>query len=270
MLSRLITTMARLRVTLGYALVLLAVATTLLMLGPHVHDVVIRKMSTNLHNLWHWHLGTLIGSAFVTEDGPIWIWLPGLVCLLALAELLWRSGRLIVTFALGHVGATLLVAVALTAAIRFGWISISVEHASDVGISYGAAAVLGALTAAVPPRWRPAWIGWWLAVGVLVVSIADEFTQGGHFVALLLGMLLSTRFRSTVAWTRIRLALLAVGGSFGYLILVNTVVPLVTAPLAGIAGALTVHWAVRTWRRRKDRMTTESEPEPSREPALCD
>ncbi|HUO40645.1 MAG TPA: rhomboid-like protein, partial [Mycobacterium sp.] len=209
-----VVTAARLRVTFGYALVLVAVAATLLMLGPDVHAVAIRQMSTNLHNLWHGHLGTLIGSAFVTEDGPMWVWLPGLVCLLALAELLWRSARLLVTFALGHVGATVIVALGLTAAIRFGWISISVAHASDVGVSYGAAAVVGALTAAIPQRWRPAWVGWWLATAVLVVFIANDFTEGGHFVALVLGMLLSTRFHTmkaaTVAWTRLRLALLAV------------------------------------------------------------
>lgn len=167
----------------------------------------------SLHNLEHGHLETAVGSAFVAAEGPIWVWLPVLVCLLALAELLWHSGRLIVTFTLGHIGATLIVAVELTAAIQFGWLPVSVAHASDVGISYGAAAVLGALTAAIPPRCRPAWIGWWLAIGLLVVWLGDHFTNTGHFVALTLGMLLSVRFRSVVRWTRVRFALLAVGGA---------------------------------------------------------
>ncbi len=270
MLSRMLFTVARLRVTVGYALVLVAVATTLLALGPRVQDVVIRHMSTNLHNLWHGHVVTLIGSAFVTENGPMWVWLPGLVALLALAELLWRSGRLFVTFALGHVGATLIVAVGLTAAIRFGWLPLSVEHASDVGISYGAAAVLGTLTAAVPAKWRSAWIGWWLAVGLLVVSISEDFTNVGHFVALVLGMLLSTRFRSTVRWTRTRLVLLGIGGSFGYLMLVNIAVTLVGAPLAGTLGALCAHWAVRRYRERQLRRSTAIAPDFVPEPALYD
>ena len=270
MLSRLLCALTRLRVTVGYALMLVAVATTLLALGPRVQEVVIRHMSTNLHNLWHGHLVTLIGSAFVTSEGPMWVWLPGLVALLALAELLWRSGRLIVTFALGHVGATLVVAVGLTAAIRFGWLPVSVAHVSDVGISYGAAAVLGAFTAAVPARWRPAWIGWWVAVGVLVLSITDDFTDAGHFVAMVLGMLLSTRFPTTARWTRIRLALLAVGGSFGYLMFVNTAVTLPTAPLAGVAGALAAHWAVRLYRGRQMRRLIPEAPELIPEPVLCD
>jgi hypothetical protein len=265
MLSRMLCTLTRLRVTLGYAVLLVAVATTLLMLGPRVQDHVIRHMSTNLHNLARGHLGTLIGSAFVTANGPMYIWLPGLVCLLAVAELLWRSSRLAVTFVLGHVVATLVVAAGLAAAIWFGWLPISVAHASDVGISYGAAAVLGALTAAVPARWRPAWIGWWLATGVLAAIVGAEFGGGdftnvGHFVALTLGMLLSMRFRSVVRWTRVRLGLLGVGVAFGYLLFVNTGLSLVSAPIAGALGALAAQWAAsRRQSRRMRRWLTVAE-----------
>src|SRR6201992_349054 len=154
--------LARVRITLGYALALATVRVALVVLGPRVHDRVVRLASTNLHNLAHGHLGTLFGSAFVTDAGPIWFWLPCLVCLLALAELIWRSGRLALVFVTGHVGATLLVAAGLTAAIELGWLPLSISRASDVGVSYGALAVLGALTAAVPRRWRPVWLGWGL------------------------------------------------------------------------------------------------------------
>ena len=50
-----------------------------------------RHASTNLHNLSHGRVGTLLESAFVVDAGPIYVWLPGLVCLLGLAELLWGS-----------------------------------------------------------------------------------------------------------------------------------------------------------------------------------
>lgn len=270
MLSRMLITVTRLRATLVYVVMLVAVAMTLLVLGPHVQDVVIRQMSTNLHNLEDGRLGTLVGSAFVAAEGPIWVSLPGLVCLLALAELLWRSGRLIVTFAVGHIGATLIVAVELTAAIQLGWLPTSVAHASDVGISYGAAGVLGALTAAIAPRWRPAWIGWWLAIGLLAVWLGDDFTNAGHFVALTLGMLLSMRFRSDAHWTPVRFALLAVGGAFGYLMLVNVGVSLVAAPLVGTLGALAAHWAVRCWRGRQLARSVAVAGEMAPEPVLLD
>ena len=154
---------ARLRVTVAYAIVVTCVTMTLLALGPQAQERAISRASTNLHNLSRGHIGTLLDSAFVVDAGPIYEWLPGLVCVLAVAELLWGSWRLIVAFAVGHVGATLLVAVGLTAAVEWNWLDAgSVTRATDVGMSYGAAGVLGALTAAVPRRWRSTWIGWWL------------------------------------------------------------------------------------------------------------
>ena len=110
--------LARIRVTVAYAVILTGVTTALVMLGPRVQGRVISHASTNLHNLSHGHVGTLFVSAFVIDAGPIYVWLPGLMCLLALAELLWRSGRLVAAFAAGHIGATLLVAVGLTAAVE--------------------------------------------------------------------------------------------------------------------------------------------------------
>lgn len=254
MLTQTLSMLFRLRVTVTYAVTLVAVATTLLMLGPRVQDHVIRHMSTNLHNLGHGRVITLVGSAFVTENGPIWIWLPGLVCLLALGELLWRSGRVLITFTLGHIGATLVVAAGLAAAINLGWLPISVAGATDVGISYGAVAVLGTLTAAIPSRWRPAWIGWWVSVGLLVVRAGADFTNVGHFVALLLGILLSLRFGALAHWTRVRVALLVVGGAFGYLVLVNTGLNLAVAPVVGLAGALVAHWFAARLRARRVRL----------------
>lgn len=253
MITQTLSTLLRLRLTVGYAVTLVAVATTLVVLGPRVQDHVIRHMSTNLHNLGHGRLVTLIGSAFVTAEGPMWVWLPGLVCLLALAELLWRSRRVLITFVLGHVGATLIVAAGLATAIEVGWLPISLARATDVGISYGAAAVLGALTAAIPSRWRPAWIGWWLSIGMLMVYIGTDFTNGGHFVALLLGILLSIRFGADARWTRARVVLLVVSISFGYLILVNTGLSLFVVPIVGVAGALAAHWVARWWRTRRAR-----------------
>jgi len=249
--SRMFTGLVRLRVTAGYAAVLVAVAGTLWMLGPQVQKSVIAHMSTNLYNLQRGHLGTLVGSAFVTDGRQIYVWLPGLVCLLALAEWLWRGRRLVMAFALGHVGATLIVAVWLAVAIHVGWLPKSVTLARDVGVSYGAAGVLGALTAAIPPRLRPAWIGWWLSVGLLMVCVGSDFANTGHFVALLLGILLSIRFGTVTRWTRARVVLLVVSVSFGYLVVVNTGLSLVVVPIVGVAGALAAHWVAGRWRARR-------------------
>jgi hypothetical protein len=234
MVSRFLSRLVPVRVTVAYAATLLMVATTLLALGPRAQDRAVGHLSTNLHNLAHGHIGTLLGSAFVTADGSVYLMLPGLVCLLALAELLWCGRRLVQAFVLGHIGATLIVAVGLAAAIRIGWLPISLAGVSDVGLSYGAMAVLGTLTAAIPPRFRPAWIAWWLSVALVMVASGADFTATGHTVALVLGMLLSTRFRSATHWTVVRMVLLTVGSAFGCLMLVGVSFPV--APVAGSVG----------------------------------
>jgi hypothetical protein len=243
--------LARIRVTVAYASVLIGVTTVLVTLGPRIQSRVISHASTNLHNLSHGHVGTLFVSAFVIDAGPIYVWLPGLMCLLALAELLWRSGRLMVAFVVGHVGATLLVAVGLTAAVELGWVSADVSRATDVGMSYGASAVLGGLTAAIPRRWRPAWTGCWLAVAVAVVATGRGFTDAGHAAALVLGMLVSTRFGRPAGWTPMRYLLLVVASAFGYLMLADTGMSLIVPTGLGLVGAVAAEVAVRRGLHRR-------------------
>jgi hypothetical protein len=235
----------RVRVTAVYGSILLYVNVTLLALGPVMQNRVFRQASTNLHNFSHGHLGTLVVSAFVVDASPIALWLPALLCLLGLAELLWRSTRLVVAFGVGHVGATVLVAAGLAAAVGLGWTSGAVTRAIDVGMSYGAVAVLGALTAAIPQRWRPAWIGWWAAVGITVVAVAREFTDVGHVVALVLGMLVATRFGAPRPWTAVRAALLGIAATFAFMVIANSVVEMMLAAPCGVAAVVMVEAVIR-------------------------
>ncbi|OBI38395.1 hypothetical protein A5711_12090 [Mycobacterium sp. E2238] len=236
----------RLRVTAAYAVLLLTVSVTLTAMGARTRASVVSEMSTNLHNLAHGHLAALVGSAFVSDGGDVYLWLPGLVCLLALGELTWRGRGLLITFAVGHIGATLILAVGLVAAVETGWLPFSVARATDVGISYGAVCVLGALTASIPLRWRPAWIGWWLGIG-LVATLDADFTAFGHVLALLLGMGLSFRLPSITRWTPVHAALLTVGAAFGFFVLSgwsSSVAPL--GGLTGVVMALLANRVVRS------------------------
>ena len=245
---------ASLSVTAVYAVLLVVVSLRLTALGPRARDVVVSEMSTNLHNLAHGHLGTLVGSAFVSDGGDVFAWLPGLVCLLALGELIWRSTGLLITFAVGHIGATLIVAVGLAAAVEAGWLPVSVARATDVGISYGAVCVLGALTASIPSRWRSIWVGWWLGTAV-AAALGADFTAVGHILALLLGIGLSFRLPSAARWTPLRVALLVVGAAFGYFVLCGSSV----VPLGGLAGVVVALLASQVLRSRNGDRVHQSE-----------
>src|SRR6202020_657222 len=252
MILQILSRLARVRVTLGYAAVVIWVVAAVVDLGPRARAHVIAQASTNLHNLAHGHLATLLDSAFVTESGPMYFWLPCLVCLLALAELIWRSGRLAIVFVTGHIGATLLVVIGPTPAIEFGWLPLSVSRASDVGVSYGAVAVLGALTAAIPQRWRPAWIGWGLPVGIARAALGAGFADVGNAVALVLGMLVSLRLGGPARGTQVRCALLAVSAIFGFFLLAHGAWSMWGAAAVGALGAVAAELITRspTVRRR--------------------
>lgn len=229
---------ARVRVTLCYTTAVAAVTTVMVDMTPSGQATVIRHMSTNLHNLSHGRIGTLVGSAFVVDAGPVYLWLPGLICLLAAAELAWGSWPVMVAAVLGHVGASLLVAAGLAVAVTFGWMARSVTRDPDVGMSYVAMGVLGMLTGAVPPRWRASWAVWWVIVALVVIAGSPGFTDIGHALALLLGMAASLRFGSAQSWTVPMILLLMVGASFGFLILATDVVSMVCGAAWGTLGAL--------------------------------
>ena len=250
MIGGIFTRLGRVRFTVGYVAVLLAISCAILVLGPHAHDVLVQRASTNLHNLAHGHVGTLLGSALVVDAGPLYFWLPFLTCLLALAELHLRTIRLVVAFLVGHIGATLVVAAALAAAVEFGWLPISIARASDVGMSYGALAVLGAMTAAIPERWRPAWIGWWVSAGLASAIIGADFTDAGHTVAVILGVLVSARFRQPIRWTPVLRLMLVLSSGFGFLVLAHHWGTMAAAPVCGSLGAFVAYKIARFGRAR--------------------
>jgi hypothetical protein len=138
--------------------------------------------------------------------------------------------------------------VGLIAAVKVGWVPVSIARASDVGISYGAVCVVGALTASIPSRWRQIWIGWWLGTTAMVAWAADfDFTAVGHVLALVLGIGVSFRLPSIDRWSPLHLVLLVNGVVFGYFMVSGSAV---VAPLGGLAGMLLAALASRNlWSR---------------------
>ncbi len=187
--------------TVTYTLALTVGSELVERLDPDLRDVVLRVVSTNLHNLSNGHVETLLVSAVVQAEPG----LPGLVptvLALATAELLLGSGRTLIVFVTGHVGASLVVAGLLAVGALPGVLADRVRLAVDTGPSYGTAAVLGAglLVASVHTvRWalrRPsgrrvllgvgvaAAAGLVLAATVVAVTVDPTFTDWGHLLAL--------------------------------------------------------------------------------------
>jgi hypothetical protein len=139
---------------------------------------------------------------------------------------------------------------------------LSVSRASDVGVSYGAVAVLGALTSAIPRRLRPAWIGFWIPVGLAAAALGEDFTDVGHAVALMLGMLVATRLDGPARWTRVRCLLLAVSAIFGFFLLAHGAWSTVGAAAVGVVGAVSAELLTRS-RAARRRPVPELAPEPA-------
>jgi hypothetical protein len=217
----------RLPATFGYLAALVVVTAIFSALSDSAQAKVVLHASTNLHNLLDGRIGTLVSSALVIGDaGAAWVIIPLLGCLLALAELRIGAVHLIHVFLAGHIGATLLVAGGLWIAIDVGWLPASVRWAEDVGVSYGAMALVGALVVAVPHRWRIAWATAWFIVAAEGVLIEQTFTNVGHLVSFCIGSavgfgMIRVGATSTHKLTRLESGLFAVSAILAAILLMG-------------------------------------------------
>ncbi|GAA5070218.1 rhomboid-like protein [Nocardia iowensis] len=204
----------RVPATVGYLAALVIVTSIFSGLSDSARSKVVLQASTNLHNLLQGRVVTLLSSALVIGDvGTAWLIMPLLACLLALAELRFGALHMVRVFLAGHIGATLLVAVGLWVAVEFDWLPASVRWSEDVGISYGAMALIGALVFVVPHRLRIAWATVWFAAAVAGVLLGQTFTNVGHLLAFCIGSavgygMIRTKTPVTRRFTKVERALL--------------------------------------------------------------
>jgi hypothetical protein len=161
-------------------------------------------VSTNLDNLRHDPIGSLLGSALFFDGTLTNFWSldfagtlitlgAGVIVCLAWLERRYGPLRAFGIFAAGHIGATLLTAPFILLAISHGWYPESIRHTYDFGISYGAQAVLAASSLLLRPILRP-----FAIVGVLAWPLggADwlngvpDFSTVGHLLAAAIGFVL--------------------------------------------------------------------------------
>ncbi|HSP37512.1 MAG TPA: rhomboid-like protein [Frankiaceae bacterium] len=174
-------------VALIYGAIVVLVAVALQLLPDSVHDDVVLNSSTNLVNLRKHPIYVLLVSAFVVSN-LAGLWLVPWLMLTYAATQRWL-GRLATVFTalLGHVGATVFVAVLLSAGIWHRWVDRSVAHEPDVGVSYGLACLAGLLVMQVPKRWRGGYVGLVVLFFAGPLVLRPTFTDVGHTTALVTG-----------------------------------------------------------------------------------
>ena len=174
--------------TYAYLFVLLVTTWVLQTSSSTIANQLLLERSTNLHQLARDPVRVLFSSAFWVSSGlELFGWLVLFSVIVAQVERWVGTARTALVFFLGHVGATLLTALGLWVALRYDVVESTVVNETDVGASYGFAAVAAVLSYRL--RGRPRLLYMAVLVAYVGVSLAVDrsFTNWGHLVALAIG-----------------------------------------------------------------------------------
>lgn len=149
---------------------------------------MLRAVSTNLDNLRSHPIHVLITSACFIQSTSSYYWFI-LICVVVLAPLeKWiGTSRWLIGLVIGHVGSSVIIALGLALGEALG--RTTEDRAIDVGVSYGVR-TLGALFVyrwSGWPRWAAA--ASILGFAVIQVAIGRTFTDWGHLMAVMLGLI---------------------------------------------------------------------------------
>lgn len=153
-----------------------------------LHRLIV-SASTNLHNMSDQPIRVLVASAFWSDstDFPWLVFVEFLVVMVA-AERWLGTGRWVLVFAAGHVGATIVTVTGIAWALHHGLLPTKIAGTVDVGASYGFWAVAAVLSYRIPPRWRLWWIATIAAFLGYEAWTEQTFTDYGHLTAMLIGL----------------------------------------------------------------------------------
>jgi hypothetical protein len=158
--------------------------------GAKASAQILLDRSTNLTHLSSDPIHVLLASAFwLSSPADLPLWAALFVLILANVERRIGTRRTFAVFAVGHIGATLLVAAGLWVMLLAHAVGSSVVDAQDVGVSYGFFALASAATCLVARPLQIPWLG-----GLLLYAAGDmlttslTFTDFGHLFSVLLGV----------------------------------------------------------------------------------
>nr|WP_246372549.1 rhomboid-like protein [Gordonia humi] len=150
-------------------------------------ETILGRRSTNIGNLRHDPIRSMITSMFWL-DGAYWLpYLIGFTVFVAVAERWLGRWRLVAVGFGGHVVATLVSQFVLYEAIAARQADPALRSAVDVGVSYVMAALIGVLAYRTAGRWRVAYIAVCLVAFGTPLVVDGTFTDVGHATALLFG-----------------------------------------------------------------------------------
>jgi hypothetical protein len=149
---------------------------------------LLQKDSTNLHHLASDPVRVLVQS-LLWIDGQYWTpYLVVFTLFLAPAERWLGRLRWLFVGLVSHVGATYLSEGYLYWRIQEAVSSPRLIDARDIGVSYFVVGIVGVLTYRIPRRWRLMYVVGALLVFAISLAVKQDFTQLGHFSALLIGL----------------------------------------------------------------------------------
>lgn len=196
--------------TLIYLFTLLITQLTLNTVDERLGRRLLLSESTNLHNMARSPVQVLIGSAFWTDTRPWLTYLSfaALIGVMVPVEQWLGTGRWLLAFACGHIGATLATLAATGYALRVGLLRPTVVNIPDVGVSYGLFAAAGILTYRLSRTpLRLTWLALFLTGLATALAINHQIADLGHTCAFLIGLALWPLARGCTPG-------IAVGGQF--------------------------------------------------------
>lgn len=157
--------------------------------GAEAARSLVLANSSSVGHLRHFELDVLVTSAFwLDSQDLLGVWAVLFFAVLAPAERWLGTARWLVVFVCGHIGATVITVAGIWIATAAGAASSGLEHASDVGVSYGFVAVAAVLACRLPPRWRVAAVASLLGALGLAWLADGTFTDAGHVAAATIGV----------------------------------------------------------------------------------
>jgi hypothetical protein len=189
---------------LTYSWLVVLLVTTLLQHALPLRRLhaLLQKESTNLHHLTTDPIRVLLESLLWIDGRYWWPYLVVFTVFLAPAERWLGHLRWLAVGLICHICATYLSEGYLYWTIQEAEASPRLIDARDIGVSYFVVGIVGVLVYRIASPWR--WVYLVAAILVFATSLAvkRDFTQLGHFSALLLGLAcfpLTRRKRAAVA-----------------------------------------------------------------------